>query len=231
MGRYTRPTRAASALALLPFILSRHYRVFSTLPTHLLDEGPRGNERLTAAVAVALLLVLAAEGATLVVIREAVVLHIFLGMVLLSLTAVKLASTGYRVARYYLGSRPYLRRGPPAIIPRLLGPAVAGLTVALLVTGVVLVLIPAGPSLLLTLHKVVFVLWFSAMTVHVLIHLSDLPGPGLADWRPGAARLVGGAGRRAALGAGLATGLVLGLAFLPASAGWAHYLAGGGITG
>lgn len=35
---------------------------------------------------------------------------------------------------------------------------------------------PAGPSLrqeLLTLHKASFVLWFIAMTVHVLGHLTD----------------------------------------------------------
>ncbi|MGC8473161.1 MAG: hypothetical protein ACP5PW_01970 [Candidatus Dormibacteria bacterium] len=211
--------------------MSRPYKVSSSLPTTLLDEGPRGNERLTAGLAVLLLVVLALEGATLLLIRQSIVLHIFLGMVLVPLTALKLASTGYRIVHYYLGSRPYVRRGPPAIIPRLLGPVVAGLTVALLATGVVLVLIPPAPSSLLTLHKVVFVLWFGAMTLHVLIHLIDLPGPVLADWRPGSAWLRGVTARRATVAAGLAVGVVLGLAFLPASSGWAHYLAGGGITG
>ena len=211
--------------------MSRPYKVSSSLPTNLLDEGPRGNERLTAGLAVVLLVVLAIEGVTLLVMRQSVVVHIFLGVVLVPLTVVKLASTRYRIARYYLGSRSYVRRGPPAIIPRLLGPVVAALTVGLLATGVGLILIPAGPSSLLTLHKVVFVLWFGAMTIHVLIHLIDLPGPGLADWRPGSAWLRGVAGRRATLAAGLAVGVVLGLAFLPASLGWAHYLTGGGFTG
>ncbi len=211
--------------------LSRPYRVSSSLPTTLLDEGPRGNERLTAGLAVVLLVALAIEGATLLVIRQSIVLHIFLGLVLVPLTALKLASTGYRIARYYMGSQPYVRRGPPAVIPRLLGPVVAVLTVGLLATGVALVLIPAGPSSLLTLHKVVFVLWFGAMTIHVLIHLVDLPGPGMADWRPGASWLPGLRGRRAAVAACLALGVVLGLVFLPASSAWAHYLAGGGFTG
>jgi hypothetical protein len=211
--------------------LSRPYKVSSSLPTTLLDEGPRGNERLTAGLAVVLLVALAVEGGTLLVMRQSILLHIFLGLVLVPLTALKLASTGYRIARYYMGSQPYVRRGPPAVIPRLLGPVVAVLTVALLASGVALILIPAGPSSLLTLHKVVFVLWFGAMTIHVLIHLIDLLGPGVADWRPGAVRLPGLGARRAAVAACLVVGVVLGIVFLPASSGWAHYLAGGGFTG
>ena len=229
--RYTRADLALLGFGPFSCTLSRPYKVSSSLPTTLLDEGPRGNQRLTAGLAVLLLVVLALEGATLLVIRQSIVLHIFLGMVLVPLTALKFASTGYRIVRYYLGSRPYVRRGPPAIIPRLLGPVVAGLTVALLATGVVLVLIPPAPSSLLTLHKVVFVLWFGAMALHVLIHLIDLPAPVLADWRPGSPWLRGMTARRATVAAGLAAGVVLGLVFLPASSGWAHYLAGGGITG
>lgn len=233
LGRGPLDSDGLSQLGPLPFTatLSRSYKVSNSLPTTLLDQGPRGNERLTAGLAVVLLAVLAIEGATLLVMRQSIVLHIYLGLVLVPLTALKLASTGYRIARYYMGSRSYVRRGPPAIIPRLLGPVVGLLTLALLATGVALVLIPAGPSALLTLHKVVFVLWFGAMTIHVLIHLIDLPGPGLADWRPGSAWLPGLKARRAAVAAGLAVGVALGLAFLPASFGWAHYLAGGGFTG
>jgi hypothetical protein len=229
--RLVRTDAARLAAPSFTSTLSRPYRVSNSLPTTLLDEGPRGNERLTAGLAVVLLVALAVEGATLLVMRQSIVLHIFLGLVLVPLTALKLGSTGYRIARYYMGAAPYVRRGPPAIIPRLLGPVVAVLTLALLATGVGLILIPAGPSSLLTLHKVVFVLWFGAMTIHVLIHLIDLPGPGLADWRPGGTWLSGLRARRGAVAGCLAVGVVLGLAFLPASSGWAHYLGGGGFTG
>ncbi|MGA9775301.1 MAG: hypothetical protein WBU92_05205 [Candidatus Dormiibacterota bacterium] len=211
--------------------MDRSYKVSKSLPTRLLDEGPRANERLTASLAVVLLVLLALEGATLLVMRQAVALHIFLGMVLVAVVAIKTGSTTYRFARFYMGSEPYRRRGPPALIPRLLGPVVVVLTAALLATGVALLAIPAGPSSMLTLHKVVFVLWFGAMAVHVLIHVIDLPGAGLADWRSDGGRLSGAVGRRSLLVAGLLLGVVLGVALLPAAGAWAHYLAGGGGTG
>lgn len=196
-----------------------------------MDDGPRGNERLTGSLAVLLLVLLAIEGATLLVMRQAILLHIFLGMVLVAVVAIKIGSTLYRFVRYYMGSAPYRRRGPPAVIPRLLGPAVVVLTVLLMFTGVALLAMPAGPSGMLTFHKAVFVLWFGAMSLHVLMHLVDLVGPGVADWRPGGHRLAGVVGRRSLVVAGLVVGVVLGVALLPASSAWVHYMSGGGPPG
>ena len=64
--------------------------------------GTEGNRRLTAATAAVLLVLLAAEGATLLAMDSLLSVHMFLGMLLIPPVALKLASTGYRFARYYL---------------------------------------------------------------------------------------------------------------------------------
>jgi vacuolar iron transporter family protein len=61
-------------------------------------------------------------------------LHFFVGLLLIGPVILKVASTGYRIARYYAGSAPYVRRGPPALYLRLLGPLVIGTSVAVLGT-------------------------------------------------------------------------------------------------
>jgi hypothetical protein len=103
-------------------------------------DGVAGNARLTGAVAAALLVLLAAEGATIPFIGSLVEPHIFIGMLLIPPVALKLASTGYRFARYYTGSEPYTRKGPPHIVLRLLAPGVVLTTVALFGTGVALLI-------------------------------------------------------------------------------------------
>src|SRR5436190_12840002 len=86
--------------------------------------GPAGNTRLTALTACALLVLLAVEGATLLSLRTLISWHILVGMLLVPLAALKLASTGYRFARYYTGDRAYVQAGPPQLWLRLLGPIV-----------------------------------------------------------------------------------------------------------
>src|SRR6185503_6373313 len=101
--------------------------------------------------------------------------HVFIGIVLIPPVLLKVASTGWRFARYYRGAPAYRRKGPPLLLPRLLGPVVVILTVVLLASGVGLLLV--GPSwlpLLLKVHKASFVLWFGVMTIHVLGHLGEV---------------------------------------------------------
>ena len=75
----------------------------------------------------------------------------------------------WRFARYYRGDPEYRRKGPPPVILRLLGPFVVVLSVAVLGTGIALLLLPASQgSTWLFLHKATFVLWFGAMAIHVL---------------------------------------------------------------
>ena len=79
--------------------------------------GVDGNERLTGANAVVLLVLLAAEGATIPFVRQSLTLHIFLGLLLVPPVLLKLASTGWRFARYYLKDAEYLTARATARVP------------------------------------------------------------------------------------------------------------------
>ncbi|HET8566409.1 MAG TPA: hypothetical protein VFL77_08030 [Solirubrobacterales bacterium] len=183
------------------------------------EEGVAGNARLTAALGALLLTLLAAEGVTIPLIGQLREEHILLGMLLLGPVAAKLATTGYRFARYYLGAPAYVHKGPPPTALRLLAPGVVFTTVALFGTGVALLVV--GPNNELAfLHKLSFIAWFALMTIHVLGHLLELPGPAFADWRGRGAR-VGGAGwRLTAIAATLALGAGLALLSLSAAGSW-----------
>jgi len=135
------------------------------------DAGVAGNARLTAANAAVLLVLLAAEGATILRIRPLISPHVFIGMVLIPPVLVKLASTTWRFACYYRGAPAYRRKGPPPVVLRLLGPIVVLLTLVLLASGVALLLVSRSwLPLMLTVHKASFFLWFAATTIHVLGH-------------------------------------------------------------
>src|SRR5947209_19688083 len=100
--------------------------------------GVAGNARLTGAVAVALLVLLAAEGVTIPFIGQLLGPHMFIGLLLIPPVALKLASTGYRFARYYTGNETYVRKGPPPVLLRMLAPGVVLTTLAVFGTGVAL---------------------------------------------------------------------------------------------
>ena len=188
-------------------------------------DGPAGNQRLTASLALVLLVLLAVEGATLLTLRAALGVHVFVGMMLVPPVALKVGSTTYRMVRYYLGAAPYVRRGTPILLARLLGPVVVLLTVILVATGVGLLYVPPGPGVLVTLHKASFVLWFGAMSLHVLLHLIDLPRAGAADWLPRTPRIAGTMSRREVVLATMVLGGVVGFIFLPLASPWQHWLA------
>ena len=95
-------------------------------------------------------------------------------MLLVPPVLVKLASTFWRFAKYYSGSREYREKGPPLLILRLLGPFVAILTVILFASGILLLLAPhAWRGNMLLLHQASFVVWFACMTIHVLGHIKE----------------------------------------------------------
>ena len=80
---------------------------------------------------------------------------------------------------------------------RLLGPAVVILTLVLLFSGVgLLLVIRSWLPLLLKVHKASFVLWFAAMTVHVLGHLGEVFRLAPRDWLRRTRREITGAGAR-----------------------------------
>lgn len=193
-------------------------------------DGVEGNSRLTGGAAVILLALLAAEGATIPFIGQLLGPHIFIGMLLVVPVTLKLASTGYRFARYYAGTPAYVRKGPPPIILRLLGPVVVLTTLMLFATGVAL-LVAGPPSNTLKLaHKASFILWFGAMAIHVLGHVLEVPKLAMPDWRRHGGReaALAGSGMRVALLLGsLALGLALALATYSAAGPWLSAHVGG----
>ena len=177
----------------------------------LFEGGSDGNEQLTAIVAALLLLLLAIEGATLLNLRSLLTVHAFVGMLLVPVVALKLASTGWRMLRYYMRGEEYLRRGPPHVALRVLvAPVLVLSTIVLLATGVALLALDQTHGTAVGLHKASFIVWLAAAAVHVLTRIVNL-APILRR------RLAGTALRFGLVGATLAAGLLLGMLTLPAA--------------
>ncbi|HVB13527.1 MAG TPA: hypothetical protein VNH38_02070 [Candidatus Dormibacteraeota bacterium] len=188
----------------------------------VLGKGAEGNARLTGNLGLLLLVLLAMEGFTILAIRPLLGAHVFLGMLLVPPVLLKIGSTIWRFARFYLGAPAYQRRGPPLLFMRLLGPLVIISTVVVIGTGIALVLGPPAWRLsLLFLHKASFILWFGLMSLHVLGHLLDVFQFGGRDWLSrGRDRLSGVGARQFAVAASLVIGTILGVLILPATNGW-----------
>ena len=173
--------------------------------------GTRANEQLTSIVAAVLLVLLAVEGVTLLNLRSLLTVHAFVGMLLIPLVALKLASTGWRMARYYLGAEEYVRRGPPQVVLRVLvAPVIVASTIVVFATGVVLLAAGRTNGTIVGLHKASFVVWFGATAVHVLAHLAKLPR---LVW----SRAPGVGARITVAGAAVLAGAALAAATLPAA--------------
>lgn len=171
----------------------------------LFGGGSAGNEQLTALVAALLLVLLAVEGATLLQLDSLLTVHAFVGMLLIPVVALKLASTGWRMLRYYRRGEEYVLRGPPHVVLRaLVAPAIVLSTVVLFATGVALLLRDETEGTLVGLHKASFIVWVGATTLHVLAHVLRLPVL-LRRRLPGAALRIALAAAAVAAGAVLAT--------------------------
>ena len=185
--------------------------------------GPAGNEMLTAMTGAVLLIGFAVEGFTVLSVRRLLVVHFVVGMLLIGPVLLKIASTTYRFIRYYTGSAPYVRKGPPAPVLRLLGPLVILTSVGVLGTGAMLAVTGPGGGQWLFLHKASFILWFGVMTIHVLNYAPRLPRMLSARRRwAGAGRplLFSGPGRWLALAVSLAVGVGVAALTMHLSAQW-----------
>ncbi len=188
-----------------------------------LRDGVAGNARLTGAAAAALLVLLAAEGATIPFIGQLLGPHIFIGMLLIPPVLLKLGSTGYRFTRYYTGSPPYKQKGPPLLVLRALAPGVVLTTLALFGTGVALLIAGPPSNTLIFAHKLSFIAWVALMTLHVLGHLLEVPSLASADWRragPPEARLAGAGLRTLGLASAILAGVALAALTYSAAQPW-----------
>jgi hypothetical protein len=190
-------------------------------------DGAAGNERLTALTGAVLLIGFAVEGLTLPALQGLLTLHFFLGMLLIGPVLLKICSTCYRFARYYAGAPPYVRKGPPAPLLRLLGPCVILTSLAVLGTGVALAVAGPRQGPWLLLHKVTFVLWFGVMTIHVLAYAWQLPRILLGSPGNGARMAArGGRFRWLVVGTSLATGLLVAMLTIHLATPWVARMTG-----
>ena len=173
-----------------------------------------GNETLTSTTGVALTGLLIAQGVTIVDIGGLRDAHMFIGMVLIPPVLLKLASTGYRAARYYTGSRTYSASGPPRLPLRLTAPFFVAAMLTVLVTGVLLMAQGNKAGKLLEIHKVSFIVWVVLFAAHLLAYASRAVRLTLTDWHLSRRRAVPGVTIRsmlivAALGGGAALAVSL----------------------
>jgi hypothetical protein len=146
--------------------------------------GPAGNARLTATAGLVLLALSLAELVTLLDVSGLISWHVAIGVLLVPPALLKTAVTGWRIVRYYGGSRDYRASGPPPMLLRLLGPLVVLSTLGLLGSG--LALIALGPDAsrntlvgalgqrvdAVTVHQAFFICWAAVTGLHVLARLA-----------------------------------------------------------
>jgi len=195
-----------------------------------LGGGTAGNEQLTATVGVLLLVLLAIIGVTIVWMHQLIFVHLFVGLLLIGPIALKMSSTGYRFVRYYAHDRSYRAVGPPQPVLRIIAPMVVISTVAVFVSGVVLLLLgPSSRGSVLLIHKVSFFVWVAFTGVHILGHLPGLRGH-LSAARRTRESVVGvdpgGGGRTLAIAGTLVAGLLLALVLLPEYTAWTAHAFG-----
>ena len=138
--------------------------------------GVIGNERLTALAGAVLLVLILLELVSSANLHALLPLHIFVGVFLAGPLVVKLGSTGYRFVRYYTKSPAYVRSGPPRLPLRVLAPLLLVTTLAVVGSGIGLVVAgPAQAGLLRPLHSLSVVLWLALIAALLLY-------PGAAPW-------------------------------------------------
>jgi hypothetical protein len=167
--------------------------------------GSAGNEQLTAIVAAVLVPLLLAEAATLLNVGALLTVHAFIGMLLIPVVSVKLASAGWRMFRYYAGSEEYTLRGPPQIVIRVVvAPVLVASTIVLFGTGIALLAVDQTHGTVVGLHKASFVVWAGAFGIHFLTRIGLLVRA-LGKRLPGISMRVVAASAALVAGVGLAT--------------------------
>ena len=144
--------------------------------------GATGNRNLTALLGTVLLVGVLGELATLVLgLRQTLPAHIALGVALIPVVVLKLASTSWRMIRYYTNAPEYRANGPPPPFLRGIAPLVAGLAVVLLGSGVGLVIAGPHAHFLRAVHSASFALFLVVVGAHALAYLPKLRRFAFAD--------------------------------------------------
>jgi hypothetical protein len=191
-------------------------------------DGAESSERLTAMTGAVLLVGLAIECYTILRIGRLLTLHVFLGMLLLGPVVLKAGSVLYRFVRYYTGSEPYRRKGPPALLPRVIGPIIMLLTACVFGSGIMLAVTGPGygpPGGWLEVHRISFIAWAFFIVIHVLTYVPRVPRLLAAEAHGGPLLgFLGGRGTRLGLMvASLLAGLVIALLTVHLAGKWESF--------
>lgn len=194
-------------------------------PPFVRRANPDGNERLTAAVGIILVALTVVELGTLLLgLQTFLRWHVFVGLVLLPPIAVKLASTGWRFARYYTRNEAYRVKGAPQLLMRILAPLLVVLTVLLFGSGVAMGLVH-GQALQAArrIHGPAAFLWTVTLGIHVLVYGPRALRSVAGDVQARTRRHVANARLRAwVIALAVALGLVVGVATVPVQHDWLH---------
>lgn len=183
--------------------------------------GTEGNQILTSSVAGILTVLLIAEGITILEMGGLLSVHMFIGLVLVPPVILKLASTGYRFARYYGGTRAYREEGPPALPMRLLAPILVAMTIGVFATGIWLLALEHKSDQVLLLHKVTFIIWGVVFAIHFLVYAPRALKSVRRDWGSVRYHPVPGSGLRGLLvAASLGVGAALAISLISSISGW-----------
>jgi hypothetical protein len=185
--------------------------------------NPRGNERLTAAVGLLVIVPVLVEIATVLLgVHTFMSVHVFIGLALIPAVSLKLLSTGWRFARYYTRNSSYVEHGPPQIVMRLLAPLFVAATLVLFGSGVAMGLLH-GHALQIArrLHGPSSVVWLVLLGLHVLVYLRRALRRAAEDALPAKRRPVRGTPARVfAVALAAACGVALAAATVPAQHRW-----------
>jgi hypothetical protein len=174
--------------------------------------GVVGNEQLTALVSLVLLVLIIVELVTSAFLRLWLPAHTVVGVLLAGPLLVKMGGVGWRFLRYYTRAPAYVRRGPPPLVLRVLGPLLLVTTLVMVGSGIGLVVTGPLQPFLLT-HGFSALLWLPLIAVHSLAHWSQVPRSIASDWSPRQ-------GSRFHVGRGLRMGVNLGALLFGVIGAW-----------
>lgn len=158
--------------------------------------------------------------------------HVVIGVLLVPVALLKTGSTGWRIVRYYFGSRPYRTAGPPPMILRVLGPLVILSTLGVLGSGLALIALGQGTSQqtwltvlgqqvsAVTLHQALFIAFGVLTGLHLLARIVPAIRLTTGAWTDTKPRTPGKRPRALALITTLAAAAVAAALVLPTAHGW-----------
>jgi hypothetical protein len=145
--------------------------------------GVAANERLTASLGAVLFVLLVGIAITVLYVQRLLLAHYVVGLLLVPPVALKLLSTGYRFARYYMHDRDYRLAGAPPFLLRFgVAPILVLSTVAVFLTGLELWLLGLRfGSVWMTAHTVSAVVFVIAAGMHLIGHARRSAAAALED--------------------------------------------------